>query len=69
MILLGHRHPFLARFKVGFDNEGMLLAVQAHLWSNGGWSLDLSQAVTDRALGKKGAKVLLAQVAIRVTTK
>ena len=24
--------------------------MQAHLWSNGGWSQDLSQAVTDRAL-------------------
>jgi flagellar basal body-associated protein FliL len=30
---------------------------------------DRLQAVTDRALGKKGAKVLLAQVAIRITTK
>lgn len=30
---------------------------------------DRLQAVTDRALGKKGAKVLLAQVAIRVSTK
>jgi flagellar basal body-associated protein FliL len=30
---------------------------------------DRLQAVTDRALGKKGAKVLLAQVAIRVTAK
>jgi flagellar basal body-associated protein FliL len=30
---------------------------------------DRLQAVTDRALGKKGAKVLLAQIAIRVTTK
>jgi len=30
---------------------------------------DRLQAVTDRALRKKGAKVLLAQVAIRVTTK
>ena len=50
MMLLGHRHPFLARFKAGFDKDGMLLAVQAHLWSNGGWALDLSQAVTDRAL-------------------
>jgi flagellar basal body-associated protein FliL len=30
---------------------------------------DRLQAVTNRALGKKGAKVLLAQVAIRVTTK
>jgi flagellar basal body-associated protein FliL len=30
---------------------------------------DRLQAVTDRALGNKGAKVLLAQVAIRATTK
>ncbi|HEY4275102.1 MAG TPA: flagellar basal body-associated FliL family protein [Rhizomicrobium sp.] len=30
---------------------------------------DRLQAVTDRALGKKGAKILLAQVAIRVTTR
>ncbi|MDB6067497.1 MAG: xanthine dehydrogenase [Pedosphaera sp.] len=50
MMLLGHRHPFLARFKVGFDSEGKLLAVKAQLYSNGGWALDLSQAVTDRAL-------------------
>jgi len=50
MILTGHRHPFLARFKVGFDAEGRLLAARVHLYSNGGWALDLSQAVTDRAL-------------------
>jgi len=30
---------------------------------------DRLQAVTDRALKKRGAKILLAQVAIRVTTK
>ena len=34
-----------------------------------GMIADRLQAVTDRALGKRGAKVLLAQVAIRVTTK
>jgi xanthine dehydrogenase molybdopterin binding subunit/xanthine dehydrogenase small subunit len=50
MMLTGHRHPFLARFKVGFDAEGRLLAARMHLYSNGGWALDLSQAVTDRAL-------------------
>jgi len=50
MMLTGHRHPFLAKFKVGFDADGTLRAVRAHLWSNGGWSQDLSQAVTDRAL-------------------
>jgi xanthine dehydrogenase large subunit len=50
MMLTGHRHPFLARFEVGFDEEGRLLAARVHLYSNGGWSQDLSQAVTDRAL-------------------
>jgi xanthine dehydrogenase molybdopterin-binding subunit B len=28
----------------------LLRAAQIHLWSNGGWAQDLSQAVTDRAL-------------------
>ncbi|HEX5219444.1 MAG TPA: xanthine dehydrogenase molybdopterin binding subunit [Verrucomicrobiae bacterium] len=50
MAFLGHRHPFLAKFKVGFDENGLLQAAQVHLWSNGGWAQDLSQAVTDRAL-------------------
>ena len=50
MMLTGHRHPFLAKFGVGFDESGLLRAAQIHLWSNGGWSLDLSQPVTDRAL-------------------
>jgi xanthine dehydrogenase molybdopterin binding subunit/xanthine dehydrogenase small subunit len=50
MMLTGHRHPFLARFKVGFDEHGRLLAARIHVYSNGGWASDLSQAVTDRAL-------------------
>ncbi|HWD20635.1 MAG TPA: xanthine dehydrogenase molybdopterin binding subunit [Verrucomicrobiae bacterium] len=50
MMLTGHRHPFLARFKVGFDSEGKFRGARIHLWSNGGWSRDLSPAVTDRAL-------------------
>ncbi|MEO7299750.1 MAG: molybdopterin cofactor-binding domain-containing protein, partial [Verrucomicrobiota bacterium] len=50
MMLTGKRHPFLAKFKIGFDADGMLLAAKVEIFSNGGWSLDLSQAVTDRAL-------------------
>ncbi len=30
--------------------KGMLLAAKVDLYSNGGWSLDLSRAVTDRAV-------------------
>jgi xanthine dehydrogenase small subunit len=50
MALLGHRHPFLAKFKIAFDANGLLQAARIHLTSNGGWAQDLSQAVTDRAL-------------------
>ena len=50
MMITGKRHPFLGKFRVGFDQDGMLLAVKIDLFSNGGWSLDLSRAVTDRAV-------------------
>ncbi|HWF18157.1 MAG TPA: xanthine dehydrogenase molybdopterin binding subunit [Verrucomicrobiae bacterium] len=65
MMLLGHRHPFLARFQVGYDAQGMLLAVKAHLYSNGGWSLDLSQAVTDRAVFHLDNSYYIPQVEFR----
>ncbi len=50
MMITGKRHPFLGKFEIGFDNDGMLLAAKVDLYSNGGWSLDLSRAVTDRAV-------------------
>jgi xanthine dehydrogenase molybdopterin binding subunit/xanthine dehydrogenase small subunit len=50
MMITGKRHPFLGKFRVGFDKEGLLLAAKIDLFSNGGWSLDLSRAITDRAL-------------------
>jgi len=46
----GKRHPFWSKFSVGFDGEGRLLASQVELVSDGGWSMDLSQAILDRAL-------------------
>jgi len=50
MTITGKRHPFLGKFEVGFDRDGMLLAAKIALFSNGGWSLDLSGAVTDRGV-------------------
>jgi xanthine dehydrogenase small subunit len=50
LTLTGKRHPFAAKFAVGFDDAGRLRAVQADLVSDGGWSLDLSQPILDRAL-------------------
>jgi xanthine dehydrogenase molybdopterin binding subunit/xanthine dehydrogenase small subunit len=50
MMITGKRHPFYSKFAVGYDKEGMILAADVDLYSDGGWSLDLSQPVTDRAL-------------------
>jgi xanthine dehydrogenase molybdopterin binding subunit len=50
MTLTGKRHPFQAKFEVGFDREGRLHAAIIDLISDGGWSLDLSQPVLERAM-------------------
>ncbi len=50
MSLTGKRHPFAAKFSVAHDPDGRLRAVRAALLADGGWSLDLSQPIADRAL-------------------
>ncbi len=50
MMLTGKRHPFLAQFEAGFDSEGRLRGARIRLYSDGGWSLDLSEAVLGRAM-------------------
>lgn len=50
MEVSGKRHPFFAQYKVGYDSEGKILAADVKLVSDGGWSLDLSLPVNDRAL-------------------
>ncbi len=46
----GGRHPFLGRYRAGFERSGRLLALDVRLWSDGGWTTDLSGPVMDRAL-------------------
>ncbi|MBL8602812.1 MAG: xanthine dehydrogenase molybdopterin binding subunit [Myxococcales bacterium] len=50
MRLTGKRHPFFAQYEVGFDDAGHLTALRASLTSDGGWALDLSESICDRAL-------------------
>ncbi|GGR13659.1 xanthine dehydrogenase molybdopterin binding subunit [Deinococcus ruber] len=50
LTMTGKRHPFHSSWKVGFDAQGRLTALQATLSSDGGWSLDLSEPVLARAL-------------------
>jgi xanthine dehydrogenase large subunit len=50
MTMTGKRHGFHAQWRVGFDDDGRLVALEATLTSDGGWSLDLSEPVLARAL-------------------
>lgn len=46
----GKRHPFENTYKVGFDKDGRITALWAHLYSDGGAYNDLSSAVMARAM-------------------
>ncbi|KAJ2746556.1 hypothetical protein GGI20_001267 [Coemansia sp. BCRC 34301] len=46
----GQRHPFYSKWTVGVTREGRIVALRARLFSNGGFSHDLSIAVMEHAL-------------------
>jgi xanthine dehydrogenase/oxidase len=48
MMTSGQRHPFQARWKVGVMNDGKLVALEADIYNNAGYSYDMSGAVMDR---------------------
>ncbi|KAG4955558.1 hypothetical protein JHK84_041539 [Glycine max] len=50
MMITGQRHSFLGKYKVGFTNEGRVLALDLEIYNNAGNSLDLSLAILERAM-------------------
>jgi xanthine dehydrogenase molybdopterin binding subunit/xanthine dehydrogenase small subunit len=50
MMLTGKRHPFRFEWEAGFDEQGNILALDASVVADGGWALDLSESICDRAL-------------------
>ncbi len=50
IIATGKRHGFDYRYTVGFDGEGRVLALDAVLAADAGWSLDMTPGVVARAL-------------------
>ncbi|MEU0626393.1 xanthine dehydrogenase molybdopterin binding subunit [Streptomyces sp. NPDC005989] len=50
LTMSGKRHGFHAQWKIGFDADGRIRALDATLTADGGWSLDLSEPVVARAL-------------------
>jgi len=50
MALTGKRHPYLVRYSAGFSSTGQIEALKIAFFSDGGWSLDLSEAIMWRSL-------------------
>ncbi|KAJ8247098.1 hypothetical protein GJAV_G00258700 [Gymnothorax javanicus] len=50
MLITSGRHPFLGKYKVGFMNDGTVLAADMCLYCNGGSTLDQSPFVMEKAL-------------------
>ncbi len=50
LTMSGKRHGFHSDWRVGFDADGHIVALDATLTADGGWSLDLSEPVLARAL-------------------
>ncbi|XP_030627213.1 aldehyde oxidase 5 [Chanos chanos] len=50
MLITGGRHPFLGKYKVGFMDDGTVLAADITYYSNGGCTLDESTFIMEKAL-------------------
>ena len=50
MAITGKRHPYLARYAAGFSSDGRLNGLRVELFSDGGWSLDLSEPIMWRSM-------------------
>lgn len=50
MVITGKRNPFENSYRVGFDNEGRILAIEARFFSDGGAYADLSTSIMERAM-------------------
>uniref|UniRef100_A0A6I8MZT9 Xanthine dehydrogenase/oxidase n=1 Tax=Ornithorhynchus anatinus TaxID=9258 RepID=A0A6I8MZT9_ORNAN len=50
MLVMGGRHPFMARYKVGFLKNGKVVALEIEYHSNAGNSIDLSKSIMESAL-------------------
>ncbi|KAI9804611.1 MAG: hypothetical protein M1833_006685 [Piccolia ochrophora] len=61
----GQRHPFLSTWKVGVNKDGRLLALDADVFCNAGWTQDLSGSVCDRALSHIDGCYMIPNVNVR----
>lgn len=64
MIITGKRHDFRIAYEAGFDAEGRILGIEFIQATRGGWALDLTLPVADRAMLHSDNAYLLENVTI-----
>jgi xanthine dehydrogenase large subunit len=64
-LITGKRHPFAYRYRVGFDAQGSIAALDLTLLANCGHSADLSGPVADRAVFHSDNAYYLSDVTLR----
>ncbi len=64
MVITGKRHDFEIDYDVGFDNVGRILGIEFVQKTRGGWALDLTLPVADRAMLHSDNAYLLDHVKI-----
>jgi xanthine dehydrogenase large subunit len=67
MRITGKRHPYLARYRVGFNADGLITALELDLYSDGGCAFDLSLAVMERSMLHADNAYFLPDVCLRGT--
>lgn len=65
MIMTGKRNPYLINYSVGFDNTGLLKALECDLYGDGGAYADLSTSILERALAHADNAYFLEHATIR----
>lgn len=65
--ITGKRHPYLFKYKVGFDNEGNILAVDSEINSNAGHATDLTMAVLERTMMHSENSYYIPNMRLRAT--
>lgn len=53
MLITGTRHPFLFKYKVGFNNAGLIKVAKVHIYNNAGNSHDLSVSVSNNIMDSR----------------
>lgn len=48
--ITGKRHPYLYKFKVGYDDSGRIIAADLKHFLNGGYATDLTMAILERGM-------------------